>query len=141
MKYASLFILSMLMSSCAVYNKHFDCSAPSGIPCRSVTEVESLIVENEEGPDLYEPTLKKGENVFCEELKIRDLTKTKLKSKDIISNGVSYFDTERGETILKKPKSIGRIWIHGYTTSDGSYVEGRYIYFTLEDDSWIILNK
>ena len=44
--------LSLFLSSCSIYNQQFDCPPPSGIPCASVTEIESMIVETDQGSDL-----------------------------------------------------------------------------------------
>lgn len=48
----SLLLLS-LFSSCGVYNNRFDCSPGEGIGCAPVEEVLDLIVEREEGQDLF----------------------------------------------------------------------------------------
>ncbi len=53
--FRSPFLLSaifMLLSSCSIYKQQFDCPPPAGIPCASVTEIESIIVETEKGSDL-----------------------------------------------------------------------------------------
>lgn len=50
--YVFLGIFSILISSCSVYKQQFDCPPPEGISCASVTEIESMIVETEKGPDL-----------------------------------------------------------------------------------------
>ena len=50
--YSFLGVLSLSLSSCSIYKQHFDCPPPVGIPCASVTEIESLIVETEKGSDL-----------------------------------------------------------------------------------------
>lgn len=40
-----------LLTSCQIYKKDFDCPIASGIPCQSVSEIESMIIEQEEGSD------------------------------------------------------------------------------------------
>ena len=42
-----------LLASCGIYNSHFDCPAGKGIGCKSVNEVLDLIVEKEEGEDVF----------------------------------------------------------------------------------------
>lgn len=52
----SLFMLcicSPLLSSCQIYGNKFDCPPGEGVPCLSVTEIESRIVESENGADLF----------------------------------------------------------------------------------------
>ena len=43
----------VLGTSCQVYRSQFDCAPSSGVPCASVSEIESRIVETTEGPDLF----------------------------------------------------------------------------------------
>lgn len=45
------------LSSCNIYNSTFDCPPGKGIGCVSVTEVLNLIVEREDGEDLFVPDL------------------------------------------------------------------------------------
>lgn len=47
-----LIFLMLFTQSCQVYRSNFDCAPGEGIPCRSVTEIESMIVESCEGPDI-----------------------------------------------------------------------------------------
>lgn len=42
-----------LAASCGVYNSKFDCPPGKGIGCKSVGEVLDLIVEKEEGEDIF----------------------------------------------------------------------------------------
>ena len=52
MKY--IFPLSLLLlPSCGVYQSNFDCPPGKGIGCAPVGEVLELIVEKEEGEDLF----------------------------------------------------------------------------------------
>lgn len=41
------------LASCGVYRTHFDCPAGKGIGCAPVTEVLDMIVERENGEDLF----------------------------------------------------------------------------------------
>jgi len=45
--------LLALLASCSIYNSNFDCPPGKGIGCKSVNEVLNLIVEKEEGEDLF----------------------------------------------------------------------------------------
>lgn len=45
-------LMCSLLASCSIYKQQFDCPPPQGIPCTSVNEIESLIVETAQGPDL-----------------------------------------------------------------------------------------
>lgn len=56
MRYNLLLICSTVLlfsASCNVYRSDFDCPPGCGVPCASVTEIESMIVETQEGPDIF----------------------------------------------------------------------------------------
>lgn len=53
------------LTSCSIYKQQFDCPPPSGIPCASVTEIESMIVETENGSDLIlKPEVEENNHCF-----------------------------------------------------------------------------
>ena len=57
--------LLLLFTSCSIYKQQFDCPPPAGIPCASVTEIESMIVETEKGSDLIvKPEVAKENHCF-----------------------------------------------------------------------------
>jgi hypothetical protein len=63
--HACLGVLSFLLSSCSIYNQHFDCPPPAGIPCASVTEIEGMIVETDQGADLIvKPEVEEDNHCF-----------------------------------------------------------------------------
>ena len=41
-----------LLSSCQMYQSNFDCPPGVGIPCTSVTDIESMVIETDKGPDV-----------------------------------------------------------------------------------------
>ncbi len=43
----------LILTSCGVYNTKFDCPPGRGIGCAPVNEVLDMIVEREEGEDLF----------------------------------------------------------------------------------------
>lgn len=53
MKPLLLILACATLASCSMYNSHFDCPAGKGIGCQSVNEVLNLIVEKEEGEDVF----------------------------------------------------------------------------------------
>lgn len=58
-------LICSLLASCSIYKQQFDCPPPKGIPCTSVTEIESMIVETEQGADLLVvPAVKHEKNCF-----------------------------------------------------------------------------
>ena len=46
-------LLIPFFTSCGIYRSNFDCPAGEGVGCASVGEVLDLIVEKEEGEDLF----------------------------------------------------------------------------------------
>ena len=48
-------ILLLAFSSCTGYRQNFDCPPGRGVPCTSVSDIEALIIETEEGPDVFLP--------------------------------------------------------------------------------------
>ena len=42
-----------LLTSCSQYRSTFDCPPGRGVPCTSVSEIESRIIETEQGPDIF----------------------------------------------------------------------------------------
>ena len=59
-----LFTFLVLLPSCAIYRKQFDCPPDQGVPCTSLTDLEQMIVETDHGPDLFLT----GEPVACKTL-------------------------------------------------------------------------
>ena len=47
-------LLLVLLTSCSMYKSHFDCPPGKGVGCKSVSEIEGMIVESETGPDRFE---------------------------------------------------------------------------------------
>lgn len=45
--------ITLLATSCSSYRSQFDCCPSKGVPCTSVSKIESMIVETKEGPDLF----------------------------------------------------------------------------------------
>lgn len=96
--------IAMVFSSCSIYQQHFDCPPPEGIPCASVTEIESMIVETDKGPDIILiPEIEEDKGCFW------------CKKKDSIN---SY-----SKQALKR-----RVWICKQQTQDEGYLEkGHYL--------------
>ena len=42
-----------ILTSCTEYRSHFDCSPGRGVPCTSVSKIESMIIETSKGPDIF----------------------------------------------------------------------------------------
>ena len=45
-------LLSLICTSCQMYQSTFDCPPSRGVPCAAGSEIERRIIETEKGPDL-----------------------------------------------------------------------------------------
>ena len=48
-----MLIIPLICASCTIYRQQFDCPPDPGVPCTSVTDLEQMIVETNQGPDLF----------------------------------------------------------------------------------------
>jgi len=49
----SVWPICFIITSCGVYNSRFDCPPGRGIGCAPVNEILDMIIEREEGEDLF----------------------------------------------------------------------------------------
>lgn len=92
--------LLLLSSSCQVYKSSFEYVPEEGIPCKSVTEIESMIVESESGPNFILETDHDAQTVI-----------------------------RKSNSRSSKSEKSKRIWIEESQKSSDLRVEGHYIYF------------
>jgi hypothetical protein len=52
-KFLILLGTAFLATSCNAYRSQFDCCPSKGVPCTSVSKIESMIVETQEGSDIF----------------------------------------------------------------------------------------
>jgi hypothetical protein len=102
-------LLSFLLTSCQVYRSQFDCPPGCGVPCTPLTTLEKMIIETDEGPDLFLGYLPREEQ-DCE-----------------------CFNPGRS---LECPhnKAVRKIWIEGKNLPCGTYVEGHYVYYPTREN-------
>lgn len=51
-RFLALLGLPLLANSCQMYRSNFDCPPCEGIPCTSVTNIESMVIETNKGADV-----------------------------------------------------------------------------------------
>lgn len=98
-------LLLFSLTGCQMYHSQFDCPPGYGVPCTPVTTIEKMIIETDEGPDLflgYVPVEKQSS-----------------------SCGFSRSSSS-------KAKESTRVWIEGKQLPCGTYIEGHYIFIPLE---------
>ena len=87
-------LLCMIATSCSMYNTQFDCPPGKGLGCTPVSEVLDLIVEKEEGEDLFVQDLDKAKLLKAQE-------KRKKRGKNCPENKKLYLFKERsGDPVL-----------------------------------------
>ena len=49
-----LAVVSLIVTGCsAIYEENFDCPPGRGVPCTSVTDLEAMIIDTKDGPDIF----------------------------------------------------------------------------------------
>jgi len=48
-----LLVFLLFLPSCSIYRQNFDCPPEGGVSCTSVSDLEQMIVETKQGPDLF----------------------------------------------------------------------------------------
>ena len=117
MKRYIFMIIAMFLTSCTTYKHSYDCPPGEGVACKSVSEIEGMITETKEGPDIFA---------------IADEKESKNKSK------CPSCKTKKGRTPLKKSTEVKKVWIEGYTSNSGHHVDGHYVYFSLNEEDAVL---
>jgi hypothetical protein len=104
---ASLCITQLLVS-CSVYKSHFECPIPKGVECLSVSEIESKIIENKSGEDLF--LLDKSACNRCKK-------------------------KEGSVHLSPKNDPYKRFWIKPYTAQGGEKIDGHFVYFKINPEN------
>jgi len=87
-----------------MYKQDFECPIPKGVPCTSETDLEAMIVETNQGADLFIPVIKK-------ECTCRSKKKISCSENNVLP-------------------LIRKVWICQQATDD-DYIQGHYIYQAL----------
>lgn len=104
---STLFLLPLLLclNACAMYKQEFDCPVPQGVPCTSETDLEAMIIETSQGPDIFLPPQTDESGLPCH------------KSKECPAQRLA--------------STLGRkVWMCNQTLEEGGYIQGHYIYQT-----------
>lgn len=106
-----MFVLSML-TACSI-DCGTDCPVPPGAGCQSLSQINDQVIENPSGEDgiaFDKPSCEQKEPIT-------------LKS--------------NGKTITHVPEQVVRVWLKGYQTSQGDYIDANYAYVRLQNGRWI----
>jgi hypothetical protein len=104
MKTIPILILLIALSSCAGYRTHWGCCPARGVPCTPVTEIEGMIIESDEGPNIFLGS---------------ESDRKPLPGKRSCALSLS--------------PNVHRVWITE-TTAKGEYCQGFYLYLNEECD-------
>ncbi len=96
MKFIGFFVF-LSLASCGVYKSNFDCPPGRGIGCAPVNEVLDMIVEREEGEDLFITDL--GTALLLRQQQEQETVSNRSKKLHLIKedSGELVFMEERGE--------------------------------------------
>ena len=99
-----LFLLPILFCSCSYYKQSFDCPPCMGVGCKSVTEIEAMIIEKPDGqPDDFTGM------TSCTGKKSKEVEKKCIQNKD---------------------DNTYRVWVED-AYIDNKMHEGHYVYFKI----------
>lgn len=116
-----IFALCLLVNvgGCASYESRFDCNAPSGSGCRSVSEINEMVNRKELGTEQRIEATKPDENHL---------------------SGISYSennaDIAANTRVIRLPERTMRIWVDGFSDDKGDYVGETRVYTVLEPGKW-----
>jgi hypothetical protein len=112
----SILALCCATVSCSPYKATFDCAPPTGVGCKSVSQIEASIIEREEGANLF---LLRGSPSDCKGCK-------KSEKKQSVKH------------VAERPVSgsvrVERIWFSESKSPAGNQVEGHYVYFPIIEE-------
>lgn len=91
-------LLLAFLTSCGMYNSRFDCPPGKGIGCQSVSQVLHLIVEREEGEDLFYEDLSRASHCRAQEHE---------RSRKVVKS----VEEERGRLFLLKERSGEKVLV------------------------------
>ncbi|RYE15437.1 MAG: hypothetical protein EOP34_03215 [Rickettsiales bacterium] len=119
-------ILCSFLCSCGSYSDKFSCKYESGIPCKSMTQINSLIDQGSITEDII------TNNVNTSNYK------TSNKSKERISlRGTSKKDSKTHGQVTRIPERIARVWLNSFIDDKGDHISESYVHIVIEPGKWI----
>lgn len=118
----------LLLGGCSGYQNNFDCLPAPGLGCKSMTQVQAHMTENEGEADELSVQNPSEKCLPIELYKVETTSSTCLEMED-------------GNVLQRIPERVVKIWLNGYINKAGDYEGPRYIYVALKDDTWRILPK
>ncbi len=120
-------ILPLLVSGCVgVYDQKFDCEVAPGIACKSISEVNKLVDNNE------------LENAIGE--KDDDTASKKASSTKALPSftDTAIYSAENSSTTLKRQSERTlRIWIASHQNQHGDFFEESYVHTVVTPGKWV----
>lgn len=96
---------AILLSSCSGYRGQWSCRPAKGVPCTPVTEIEAMIIESSDGPNIF------------------------LGSE---TNQKAECGQEQGCGALSLSPKVERVWIPQKFDGAGKCLKGFYLYLNAE---------
>ena len=105
------------LAGCASYESRFDCNAPDGVGCKSVSEINDMVNHKEIGQG----------------------GKVESKSLEIEPDKITYqakADHKPEKKIIRLPERTMSIWVKGFTDDKGDYVENTKMHTVIKAGGW-----
>ncbi len=115
-------------------SSEFQCSAPTGIPCRSVGAVDHAVQTGKLRPNT-EPV---GEREIRQAPQPSKGTQAPLEGMRMRPALLSAEDAEAGLGAIRTEPTVIRIWIAPYEDADGDLHEASRVYLQIDSGRWLI---
>lgn len=118
----TLIALSSLTACSSIYNDSFDCKAGKGVPCKSISEINTMVSRGELG---------------------RSEASHKTESGDIdVASLPSFRDSVASATPITKgvyrvPEQTLRVWMAPHLEEGGTWSGARYLYTVVTPGRWV----
>lgn len=112
-------VILVNLAGCASYESRFDCTAPDGVGCRSVSEINEMINRKEIGSAQAD--------------KVEALSSNLEK---VVYVAKPDSDDAPSRRIIRLPERTMSIWVKGFTDDKGDYVEDTKVHTVIEAGGW-----
>ena len=137
--------IALILQGCAVYSQGFECSAPKGGKCRSISQINKMVddgkvnlsdeIEEElpnKSPVKKVITDSSSKKVIEEPMVLLAITDKSLPNKTNYLN-----DFKKKASPHRTNEEILGIWFSPYEDNNGNFFEEGYVYIVITPSKWI----
>lgn len=124
---AASFTLLSLSACSSIYGESFDCGAGTGVPCTSISDINSMVNRGEIGGVKGEK-----ESSSSKEGDVPEPSSLPLFQSVPLSSS-------RG--VVRRPEKTLRVWLAPHLEESGVYAGERYIYTVVSPGMWVEATK